>query len=400
MTSSRIIRSILTGVAAGIVLAAAFAAGFLTSELLVPAQVIATEKNEELDFALLTEVQSILNRIYLHEQPDYTTRQYGAIRGLLQSLADPNTYFIEPPVARSEADALAGTYGGIGVLVRRDEQGRFLLTPYPDSPAERAGIEDGDVLLAIDNESVDTNSQQDVIDQALRGEVKDGNGVTITVGKANSDQLTTFIEFDVINVPSVIWRVIPEDDRIGYVQILSFTNRTPAELRDAVNKLKDTGISSLILDLRNNTGGLLDEAIAVADEFIDGGVLMIEEDAQDVITHEASDGGVAIDLPLVVLVNNRTASASEIVAGAIRDRNRGILIGQQTFGKGTVQQIFSLSDGSSIHVTSAQWFTPARVPIDGAGITPDIAMIPDESGRDVELGEAIRKLQEEFETDT
>lgn len=400
MTSSRIIRSILTGVAAGIILAAVFAAGFLTSELLVPAQVIATEKNEELDFALLTEVQSILNRIYLHEQPDYTTRQYGAIRGLLQSLADPNTYFIEPPVARSEADALAGTYGGIGVLVRRDEQGRFLLTPYPDSPAERAGIEDGDVLLAIDNESVDTNSQQDVIDQALRGEVKDGNGVTITVGKANSDQLTTFIEFDVINVPSVIWRVIPEDDRIGYVQILSFTNRTPAELRDAVNKLKDTGISSLILDLRNNTGGLLDEAIAVADEFIDGGVLMIEEDAQDVITHEASDGGVAIDLPLVVLVNNRTASASEIVAGAIRDRNRGILIGQQTFGKGTVQQIFSLSDGSSIHVTSAQWFTPARVPIDGAGITPDIAMIPDESGRDVELGEAIRKLQEEFETDT
>lgn len=400
MTSSRIIRSILTGVAAGLILAATFAAGFLTSEILVPGQVIATEQQSEQKFELVTEVQSILDRIYLYDQPDYTVRQYGAIRGLLQSLADPNTYFIEPPVARSEADALAGTYGGIGVLVRRDEDGRFLLTPYPDSPAERAGIEDGDVLLAIDDQSVDTNTQQDIVDQALRGEVTDGNGVTITVGKANSEQFTTFIEFDVINVPSVVWRVMPDDERIGYVQILSFTNRTPSELRDGVNELKRANIAGLILDLRNNTGGLLDEAIEIADEFIDGGVLMIEEDAQEIITHDAADGGAASELPLVVLVNNRTASASEIVAGAIQDRDRGILIGQQTFGKGTVQQIFSLSDGSSIHVTSAQWFTPDRVPIDEMGITPDITMIPDEEGRDVELGEAIRTLQQELETDT
>ncbi len=395
-------RSLLIGALTGVALALVFCAGFFLRDLidLDAPSVIASERDTSVDeqaqgFPLLDEVDRLLEDHYLRELPDDTQLQYAAIRGMLGALDDRNTFFIDPPVAQSESDVLAGTYGGIGVNLRRNEAGDFLLYPFPDSPASENGVQDGDQLTAVNGEPLDINTPQDAVDQLLRGEVKEGNGAELTLLRGDVE-ITLFILFDVINVPSIIWRVAEEDERIGYIQVLRFTSRTPDEINEAINELTDAVIAALILDLRNNTGGLLQESIDVASEFLDGGVVLYEVTNDGERAFNALDGGVATEIPLAVLVNNRTASASELVAGAIQDRERGILIGQTTFGKGTIQQIFPLSDASSVHITSAEWLTPARNALDGVGLEPNIPMIPDENGRDVEFGEAIRYLQSTY----
>ncbi len=387
-----IIRGVLIGVCIGLV----FTAGFLFRGLveLPPTRAAALTENL-LNYPLLDEVQSLLNQHYVRPQPDPQIREYGAIRGMLSTLNDRFTFFIDPPVAQSESDVLAGTYGGIGVQVQRSEKGDLVLYPFVDSPALTAGVSGGDILVAINQVSVDITMQQDAIDQLLRGEVKDRNGVEITfVKQVDGDRVSVFIPFSVINVPSVIWRILPENAQIGYVQIVLFTSRTPDELKEALEDLISKKIDTLILDLRNNSGGLLQESVQVAAQFLDGGVVVYEKTQENEHALDAEFGGLATAIPLVVLVNQGTASAAELVAGAIRDRERGILIGQTTYGKGTVQQIFRLSDDSSLHITSAEWLTPNRQQIDGTGLEPNIPMIPDANGRDVELGEAIRYLEQ------
>ncbi|MDQ7034230.1 MAG: S41 family peptidase [Anaerolineae bacterium] len=277
-------------------------------------------------------------------------------------------------------------------MLQQNELGEFVLYPFSESPAQEAGVSSGAVLVAINGQAIGLTDSPDAIDQQMRGEVADNNGVELTI-RQDDRELTIFIEFDVINVPSVVWRVLEEDSQLGYVQILRFTSRTPDELETALNDLLNADIRALVLDVRNNSGGLLEESIAVASMFLDGGVVIYEVTRDAEYTFEADRDGTFTELPIVVIVNNQTASAAELVAGAIRDRDRGILIGQPTFGKGTVQQIFVLSDGSSVHITSAEWFTPSRIPIAGVGLIPNIDMIPDGNGRDVELGEAIRYLQ-------
>jgi carboxyl-terminal processing protease len=388
-------RSLALGALAGIMLAAIFAVGFFARDLL-DAPIFA--QGSDGDYPLLGEVEALLSKYYLRELPDNTQRQYAAIRGLLEGLGDRNTFFIDPPVAASESDALAGTYGGIGVQLQRSVSGEYILFPFADSPALKAGIEEGDVLVKVNDQVIDTSLQQDVVDQMLRGEVKPGSGVEVVIKKRSGDEQVLFIEFGIINVPSVVWRVLPEESRIGYLHILRFTNRTPDETRQALKELRDSGVEAVILDLRDNGGGLLQESVQVAGEFLNGGVVLYETTNNSEKVFTAENDGLMTDLPLVVLVNQWTASAAELVAGAILDHERGILIGQKTYGKGTIQQIFELSDKSSIHVTSAEWFTPDRRALDGVGLEPTIAMIPDPNGRDVELGEAIRYLQEKLNT--
>jgi len=389
-------RSLVLGGILGLTFAVVFASGFMLRDLLGPKFSPSFPVNASAGtdtYHLLNEMQHLLDTVYLGEQPDVIVRQYAAIRGVLSTLEDRNTFFIEPPVAQSEADVLAGTYGGAGILVRRDEQGRLLLYPYEDSPAQLAGISEGSELIAINGEPVDINTQPDILDQKLRGEVTSGNGVDITYRvMPDGEQITTFVEFAVINVPSLVWYPVQEDPTIGYIHIMRFTARTPGELDYALIELSKAGAEALILDLRKNNGGLLEESISVASRFLDSGIIAYEINRAGEREFEVKSDVDPTALPLVVLVNQNTASASELVAAALQDRDRAIVIGQQTFGKGTVQQIFTLSDGSSIHITSAEWLTPDRSPLDGVGLAPDITMIPDESGRDVEMGEAIRHL--------
>lgn len=346
-------------------------------------------------FPLLEEAVNFVEQYYVKEQPEHRVLEYALIRAYLGQLGDPNTFFIEPAVAASESDALAGRYGGIGVELRRDENGDFVLYPFKDSPAVRAGIRDGDIILAINGQPLSLSSTMDEVQQALRGQIVEGAGVTLVVRNiSETEEREYFIPFEEILVPSVTWRVLYEDARLGYINISRFTSRTPDEFVQAVSELRAAEIQALVLDLRGNPGGLLQESLRIAGEFFDGGVLLVERriDGETQKTDEA--GGVMLDLPMVVLVNQGTASASEIVAGDLQDRGRAILIGQQTYGKGSIQSIFQLSDSSSIHVTVALWYTPSGGELDGVGLTPDITMIPDENGRDVELGEAVRYLQQ------
>jgi len=384
-------RSILIGIVIGLGVGLVFAGGFFARDLLASVSPSLATVGTGGDYVLLNEVQALIEREYLREQPNFVQRQYAAIRGMLLSLNDAYTFFIDPPVAATESQTLAGTYGGIGVQLQRAADGTWVLYPFPDSPAASAGIINGDTLRAINGELIDNTMTQDAIEQQLRGEVRDSSGVEITVMKAdNGDEQTVFIEFAVINVPSATWRVLAENPLIGYLQVIRFTSRTPDEVTMAIAELRAAGIEQLVLDLRNNSGGLLDESIVVADEFLNDGVIVYERDNQNETAYTAQVGGSAADLPLIVLVNDRTASGAELVAGAIQDNDRAILIGQRTFGKGTVQRIYQLSDGSSLHVTSAEWLTPDRQALNANGLQPEIAMIPDPEGRDIELEEAIR----------
>jgi carboxyl-terminal processing protease len=251
---------------------------------------------------------------------------------------------------------------------------------------------DGDILKSVNGREITLSDQPDAVDQLLRGEVKDNNGVDVVIQRGD-EVLSFFIPFAIVNVPSIQWRVLDEDSRIGYIFIMRFTSRTPSELKVAFEELTSSDIESIILDLRDNGGGLLQEAIDIAGVFLGNEVIMIQVSRTEEQEFYPKNAELQIDFPMIVLVNGRTASAAELVAGAIQDADRGVLVGQKTFGKGTIQQIYRLSDTSSLHVTSHEWLTPNRNVIDGMGLTPDIEMIPDENGRDVELGEAIRYFQ-------
>lgn len=399
------LKAILRGLAFGSLLGAMFVAGFLFRGA-VPSLAANNPYNlrpESMvgaqEYPLLAEAQSLLNEHYLKPLPPAKQLEYGAIRGMLATLNDRLTYFIDPPVAASESNVLAGKYGGIGVQVKRDEQGRFVLFPFRDGPAARAGVRDGDVLLKVNGSEVPLSTPQDAADQMLRGEVKDNNGVTIVVGRGKdlAEQKEFSIKFEVIEIPSVAWRILAEDANIGYIQLIRFTSRTPDELNEAFAELLGPNrdrIKALVLDVRNNPGGLLSESILVASQFLPKGTLILfERNRSGEKEFKVEQGAEIIDVPMVVLVNGGTASASELVAGALKDNKRATLIGQKTYGKGSVQLIFQLSDKSSIHITTAQFFPPSKTELDGVGIEPDVPMIPDQTGRDVELGEAIRFLQ-------
>lgn len=388
--------AVVRGVLLGLVLIVVFLAGFYFREALAvisPGLALADPPEK---YMILSEVHALLDAHYLRDLPDPAVLEYAAIRGMLGALNDPYTFFIDPPVARSESDVLAGQYGGIGVMVQHAADGNFELYPFVDSPAAQAGIEDGDVLLAIDDWVIEATARIDEIDQAMRGEV--GNGVTLHIRRRSTGEAVEIaVEFAVIAVPSVVWRPLVQEPRIGYIQVLRFTSRTPDELRMALQELQALDLDGWIVDVRNNSGGLLQEAIEVADEFLDDGIIVYEQTRTEENDYTATAGGLGIDLPMVVLVNHGTASAAELVAGALQDQSRATVIGQATYGKGTVQLIFPLSDGSSMHVTSAEWFTPNRTPLESNGLQPDVSMIPAEDGRDVELDEAIRVLRQQFE---
>jgi len=384
----QIIRSLAAGILAGVVIAVIFTAGFFVRDI-VPLPAAIQPANQE--FPLLAEVITLIERNYLRSRPDDQTAQYSAIKGYLSGLGDPATYFIPPPETQVESDSLAGVYGGIGVRIQATTTGDYRIAPFPESPALAAGIQDGDLLTGINRVLIERGTPIAQIDVWLRGEVKEGSGVTLTIQRHSSER-EIFVPFDVIIVPSVLARVLDEDSRIGYVQISDFTNRTPTELREAADRLRDQGIEAVVLDLRNNGGGLLQEALSVAGEFVDGETLLIERRRDGETTYNDVEGGVFVDLPLIVLINGGTASASEVVAGAISDYDRGILLGQTSYGKGTIQQIIQLSDKSSVHITFAEWLTPQRRAIDGVGLVPSITMIPASDGADVELSEAIRQL--------
>jgi carboxyl-terminal processing protease len=326
------------------------------------------------------------------ELPSPQERTYGAIREALTLLDDPYTIFVEPQPRELERDRLRGAFGGIGVTLWRDAEGGVVLSPYPDFPAERAGVREGDVLLAVDGDPVTPRTSADDVSAWLHGEV--GTAVTLTLSRPPTPPFDLAITREEIQVPSVAWRVLDEAPGTGYVHVEGFTERTGEEMKTALQELREAGVSSLVLDLRGNSGGLIDPAVATASQFLEDGVVLVElgRDGQE-RTFRVQRGGIATDVPLAVLVDGGTASAAEIVAGALQDYRRAPLVGERTFGKGAVQQIYDLSDGSSLHVTSAIWLTPDRHRIEGEGLMPDVTVPRGDGPHDGQLDRAVAHLQ-------
>jgi len=336
-----------------------------------------------------------IENYFYGELPSPRERTYGAIHETLAQLNDPYTIFVEPQPRELERDHMRGSYGGIGVALQCDTEGKIVLSPYPDSPAERAGIRDGDILLAIDGNAVSSELSLDDLRSQLRDEI--GAVVTLTLSRPPTPPFDIVITRDEIQVASVTWRILEQASDIGYIHIESFTERTSNEILLSLQELQQAKISGLILDLRGNSGGLIDSAIAIASQFLDDGdVLYHQMSREQERTSRVQRDGVAIDIPLAVLVNGETASAAEIVAGALQDHGRATLIGEPTFGKGSMQLVYDLSDGSSLHVTSAIWLTPGRHQIQGKGLTPDIYISrgeDDADSGDKQLDRAVNYLQ-------
>ena len=383
-----------------ILAASAFAAGYLTRELVNGRAASSPAHAEQDDLALFQEAWALVEGNFLGALPDSRQVTYGAIRGSLATLDDPYTVFVEPAAREVERERLQGSFGGIGAYITRSEEtGQVLLEPIPGNPAEAAGILPGDVLLEVDGRAItDAMTVPEIVD-LVKGET--GTTVTLTVRHPDAAEAVDIavVRADIL-LPSVTFRLLEDDSTIGYIALSRFSGESGNEVGAALQELLGQGATRFVLDLRQNGGGLRDAAVDVADHFLNSGpVLYLDSQQEGERVFNATDETLAPDQPLVVLIDSGTASASEIVAGALRDRERATLIGNSpTFGKGSVQLVFDLSDGSSVHVTSARWLTPNRQQLDGEGIAPDILVEVTQddidNGRDPVLERAAQYLRE------
>jgi carboxyl-terminal processing protease len=392
----------------GLVLAATiFAAGFISGSGLtslgivganpeLPAlpiqQQVDAEQPEGVNLDVFWEVWNTVDDRFFYDLPTDEERVQGAIEGLINSLGDPYTAYVPPDVAHMMNEDISGEFEGIGAFVEEaPEGGVYIFRVFEGGPAEQAGLRAGDIVIAVDSEDVTENILRESL-LLIRGEA--GTDVTLTVIREGQD---TPLEFTVtrarLDVPTVESEML--DNNIGYVALYEFNARASSQLRPALRQLLNDGAESIILDLRNNPGGYLDESVTIADMFLADGTIVIQRNVDgEERSFTSTRGEFAEDVPLVVLINQNSASASEIVAAAIKDNGRGTLIGQTTFGKGSVQLQYNLSDGSLLRVTYANWFTPDNVSISELGVEPDIVVeVPEEQTQeDVQLDRAVEFL--------
>jgi len=327
-----------------------------------------TDNNVLLEnIALFSEILAIIEQQYL-ENPDKKEQMEGAIKGMLRTL-DPYSQFIPDYIAFRTQNQ--GNYGGVGMTVGMRDDIITVITPFKGNPAALAGVQSGDIISQIDGESTAVMSLDDAVD-ILRGEPGTSVSVTLIRPKVSSPIEVT-ITREVIRIPSVEKEMI--GDKIGYIKINTFLQTTANDVDNALEEFKQNNIRGIILDLRFNPGGLLSSAVSVSSDFLEPEQLVVYSQGKNAEDRNPfyTDGTVRDKLPLIVLVNNGSASASEIVAGAIRDHRRGLVMGSQTFGKASVQKVFSLSDSkAAVKLTVAHYFTPNGVDIHKVGIIPDV----------------------------
>ena len=323
---------------------------------------------------LFTDVLAIIQNQYVDETEPREVI-YGAVRGMLRAL-DPHSSFMDPESYREMQVETSGSFGGLGIEITiRDDQ-LTVVAPIDGTPAWRAGIQPGDRIVKIEGLATKDMSLPDAV-KRMRG--PKGSKVTITIAREGAKEpFDVSLVREVIQVQSI--RSQELEPGIGYIRIRQFQERTAPDMVAAVEKFDKGGrLSGLIVDVRNNPGGLLSAAVEVSEEFLGDGKLIVYTEGRvrnQNMRFTAHAKRAITDVPLVVLVNQGSASASEIVAGAIQDHSRGVVIGQQTFGKGSVQTIIPLADGSGLRLTTARYFTPKGRSIHGKGITPDILIEP------------------------
>ncbi|HNR01322.1 MAG TPA: S41 family peptidase [Anaerolineaceae bacterium] len=359
-----------------------------------PSELPSTPAELEELFKPFWESWNIVHDQYVDQPVDDLLLMRGAIRGMIEALGDIHSGYMTPEDYQQASTPLDGSYTGIGAWV--DTSGEYLtiISPMPDSPAEAAGIKTGDQIIAVDGESV-IGKDPNIVLQSVLG--PEGTTVVLTIQRSDPEETLDFtITRARITIPSIESRML--DSNIAYIALFQFGEESSADLEQALEELLASNPAGLILDLRDNGGGYVDTAIEVISQFIGSGVVMIERfgDGEEV-TLEAIPGGLATEIPLVVLVNNGSASASEITAGAIQDYQRGKIVGTTTYGKGSVQNWIPLEDDQgAVKVTIARWLTPNGRLIHEIGLTPDyIVEITDEdieAGRDPQLDKAVELL--------
>jgi carboxyl-terminal processing protease len=325
-------------------------------------------------FAVFWQAWDLAEQHYVDRQAlDATKMTYGAVSGMLEALGDDgHTRFLSPADVQSEQDALSGQLVGIGVEVAVRDGHPTVVAPIAGSPAQQAGLRSGDTIVAVDGQSVDGLSITQV-SALIRGPA--GAPVRLSiVHPGETAPAEVSIVRATITVPSVSWVLLPGTST-AQVLVSQFAEHSTDELVQALTDARSAGATSLILDLRNDPGGIRDEAIGVASQFLSDGNVLIEQNARSVQhPYPVRPGGIAVDVPLAVLINEGSASSAEIVAGALQDHQRAPLVGATTFGTGTVLAMYPLSDGSAIFLGTAEWLTPNRQQIWHHGITPDDAV--------------------------
>jgi carboxyl-terminal processing protease len=413
---NKTIRNLIIGLVTGVLLLVVFAGGFASGYLLkdkLPAGVLsvqtaptpeagaidATPDSLQPLFEPFWEAWQIVHDNYVDQPVDDVKMMQGAISGMLASLGDQHTSYMDPDMYLQANSSMEGSYDGIGAWV--DSTGDYLtiVSPMPDSPAEKAGLKPGDMVIAIDGEDM-TGIDGDLVIRKVLGEA--GTTVELTVlREGESEPLVFNVTRAHITIPSVEGKML--ENNIGYVHIFTFSVNTAPELQETLEDLLAQGAEGFVVDFRNNGGGLLTTAIDVASEFIPSGNVVLYEQYGDGRrdVHKTVKGGLATDMPIVVLINEGSASASEVVAGAIQDLERGKLVGVTSYGKGSVQNWIPLNnDQGAVRVTIAKWLTPSERTIHEIGLTPDVEVEMTEEDyeaeRDPQLDKAVEVLLDEI----
>jgi carboxyl-terminal processing protease len=351
------------------------------------------ERERVADAMLAAALQIVREQALADETLDVRDLTYGAINGLTFQLDDEYTYLRTPEQAAVFNEMLEGSFEGIGAQVAEAEGGGVrIMEPFEGQPAWKAGLRRGDIILAVDGADITTMTLQEAI-SLIRG--PKGSDVTLTVKSPDQEPRAVTVTRDRISMPAVSYEM--RDDGIAYLRLGEFSAPAANQVQEALDSLLAEDPVGMVLDLRGNPGGLLHSAVDITSQFVGEGPIVIErfKDGSEEV-FEARRGGSALDIPLVVLVNEGSASASEILAGAVQDTGRGVLIGETTFGKGLVQIPSELSDGSVLSITTARWFTPNDRLIHGEGLAPNIEIERTdediEADRDPQLDRAVEYL--------
>ncbi len=299
---------------------------------------------------------------------DIKKLSYGAVEGMVRASGDPYTAFSDPAATKQFKEALKGSFSGIGAEMGIKNGLIVVIAPLAGSPAEKAGVKSGDIVAAVDKKPVTEDMTLDEVVRSIRG--PKGEKVELTVYHQN-DRETTDISIirEDISVQSVKTEI---KDGIAHIVITNFNEDTAEKFVEAARDAKKKNVRGVVVDMRNNPGGYLESAVTISSQFLDPGMVVVIEKGKREVTHKVRSTGVLRDVPVVVLVNHGSASASEIVAGALRDNLDAPIIGTKSFGKGSVQEVVDLSDGSSLRVTIAKWFTPNNQSISEQGIEPSV----------------------------
>lgn len=374
------------------------AVSLIALSVFVSLAVSATEKKKKDDLyrqvELFSDTIAIIQSEYVDE-PKAKDLIYGALKGMLSSL-DPHSQFMDPDTYNELKVDTEGRFGGVGIEITVKDGILTIVTPIEDTPAWRAGLKANDRIVKINNDLTRDMTITDAV-KKMRG--KPGETVSITVLRESEKKVLDFkMVRDVIKIKDIKEAKILEDG-IGYIRIVEFREHTPQDISAALERLSKAGMKALILDLRNNPGGLLDSAVKVAEKFIEKGKMVVytkgRQPAQNIEFISASAHPI-LDLPMIVLINDGSASGSEIVAGALQDYKRAIILGTKSFGKGSVQTVIPLSDGSALRLTTSKYFTPSGKVIHGKGVTPDIEIEAERPAAKIE-DKKIEKADDAFE---